>query len=80
MNFSIVEEELNNFKVKYQYLHPLIFHRSLEKARSVLDLFEILETVPKIPPFSWNEEKRCWFKEKDSLNLEKLKLMIIKNE
>lgn len=59
------EESLINFRKRYSHLHPLIFHRSLERASSLIDLFDILENIPSKFPIVWNEEKRSWVKETD---------------
>jgi hypothetical protein len=50
---------------RYSHLHPLVVQRSVERASSVGELFEILEGVPKKPPFAWDDEKRAWTKESD---------------
>lgn len=51
-------------KEKYKDVHPLVFHRSLEKATSASELFDILETLPKIP-FFWDDENKKWTKSLD---------------
>lgn len=50
---------------RYLGLHPLLFHRSCERAKSNGDLFDILETVPKSFPIVWSESDHCWKKTKD---------------
>lgn len=62
---QISEESLVNFRKRYSNLHPLIFHRSIERANSLMDLFDILENVPSKFPIAWDEEKRSWVKETD---------------
>ena len=47
------------FRQKYS-VHPLIFQRSLERAKSAGDLFDILETFPEQHPVIWNDEQRRW--------------------
>jgi hypothetical protein len=47
-------------KARYPHIHPLIFQRSLEKAKSNGDLFDILEGVPKQYPIVWDEKNHCW--------------------
>lgn len=45
---------------RYPDLHPLIFKRSVEKAQTDGELFDILETVPDEYPIVWCEESRRW--------------------
>lgn len=52
---DVVEGLRNHFGV-----HPLLFHRSLEKATSQGDLFDILDTIPKQYPLIWDDEKHQW--------------------
>jgi len=66
---------LGNFRAKYSHLHPLVFQRSLERASSSLDLFEILESVPAEPPYSWDESRRSWRRDEDLMSVEALKLL-----
>ena len=47
-------------KERYARLHPLIFKRSLEKAQSYGELFDILDTVPDQFPIVWSEADRRW--------------------
>jgi len=48
-------------KLKERYnLHPLIFHRSVERAKTDVELFDILESFPNKYPVVWNDKKRCW--------------------
>jgi hypothetical protein len=35
-------------KETYSQLHPLLFHRSLERSKTNGDLFDIIDTVPKV--------------------------------
>lgn len=51
---------LEGFRQRYKSIHPLIFWRSLEKAKTAGELFDILEGVPVRYPIVWSEEKRCW--------------------
>lgn len=50
----------DKFKERYKDIHPLIFARSIERAKTLGDLFDILETVPKNYPLIWNEEAHRW--------------------
>jgi hypothetical protein len=70
---EIDEEIASNFKKRYAHLHPLLVHRSVERAKSFVDLFEILEQVPKKYPVVWSEEKRSWVKEPDVMAKKQLK-------
>lgn len=50
---SIVE------KLKERYdVHPLIFHRAAERARTPGELFDILEDLPEKFPFVWDEDAK----------------------
>lgn len=59
-------------KEKYSQLHPLIVHRSVERAKTPGDLFDILDclwkdiqTAEKPYPVVWHEEQRRWVKTED---------------
>ena len=67
------EDCIDNFKKRYSHLHPLIFHRSIERAKNLMDLFEILEGVPSKCPIVWDESNRSWVKEPDIISQKKLK-------
>lgn len=58
---------------RYSHLHPLVLQRSLERAESISDLFGILESVPKKPPFAWDEQSRTWMKDPDLTAKKQLK-------
>lgn len=51
---------VDGMKVRYEHLHPLIFHRSVERAKSLGDLFDILEGCPKEYPLVWDDKTRQW--------------------
>lgn len=76
MSFAVGEKELLNFRSKYSAVHPLVFHRSLEKATSALDLFEILESIPSKAPFSWDDDAHSWVAVEDFMAVERLKSML----
>jgi len=76
MSFAVGDKELSNFRSKYSHVHPLVFHRSLEKATSALDFFEILESLPSGYPFSWNDETRSWVVDYDVMGAERLKSIL----
>ena len=78
MTFLMDEATLANFRARYSEVHPLVFQRSLEKASSALDLFEILQTVPSLPPFSWDDSKRSWSRDEDVMATGSMKSMLTK--
>ena len=51
---------VKKMKEKYNGVYPLIFSRSVERAKSPGELYDILETIPLEPPVIWNEFKRRW--------------------
>jgi hypothetical protein len=54
-------------KVRYAHLHPLIFQRSLERATSNGELFDILESFSGEYPVVWDESIRRWVRTEDLL-------------
>lgn len=60
---------------RYASIHLLVIKRSLDRAHDIHELFEILESVPKKPPFSWDENSRRWKKNMDILAKKKKKKM-----
>ena len=62
---SFDENAIEKLRERYPNLHPLIFHRSIERAKSMVELFDILETVPKNFPIVWCEKNNRWKEEKD---------------
>ena len=46
-------------KLKYSHIHPLILHRSIERARSNGDLFDILYGIPSFP-IVWSDSENGW--------------------
>lgn len=63
---------LCNFKAKYAHVHPLVFHRSVERAKSFLNLFEIMEALPKDCPFSWSDSVGMWVRDDDMMAFDSL--------
>lgn len=51
---------LDGFRSRYAHIHSLIFWRSIEKARTLGDLFDILEDVPASTPVVWSDEAHGW--------------------
>lgn len=45
---------------RYPDIHPLLFHRSVERARSNGDLFDILDSIPTKYPLIWCEKSFRW--------------------
>lgn len=52
---------------RYSHLHPLIFHRTIEKAATNVELFDILEGYPKEYPVIWDGYKKRWVHTKNLL-------------
>lgn len=80
MTFQADDATIANFRARYAGIHPLVFQRSLEKALSAIDLFEILQSVPASPPFSWDESKRSWVPDHDITAVEAMKSMLKKKK
>ena len=59
------ERVVEGLRKRYSGLHPLIFHRSVEHSKSASELFDVLESMPKRFPISWDEESRSWKRIKD---------------
>ena len=53
---------VEKLRERHRDLHPLIFHRSLEHAKTEVELFDILDTIPKKYPIAWSEDNFCWLK------------------
>lgn len=56
---------LLKLRERYDKLDPLLFHRSVERAKTPGDLFDILDTVPEKFPLIWCEESRRWITTED---------------
>lgn len=54
------EKALQGLRNRYKDIHPLIFHRSMEKSKSIGELFDIMEAIPEDYPIVWNEQERKW--------------------
>lgn len=59
-------ETIKKLEEKYK-IHPLIFQRSIEKAKDEFELFDILDTIPESFPLMWENEKRIWVTVSDFL-------------
>jgi hypothetical protein len=77
---KLCKEVLEGFKKSYLNVHPLVMQRSIERATSASDLFEILESIPKNPPFSWSEEKHSWTKDPDVAAKSQMKKIMSKGD
>lgn len=53
-------DNIENLKKRYQHIHPLIFHRSVERAETLGELFDILEEIPESMPIVWSHDRRRW--------------------
>lgn len=51
-----INEVPEGLKKRYN-IHPLIFLRSVERAKDVMHLFDILESIPKKYPIEWKEDR-----------------------
>jgi len=58
----IDEEVIKGLRVRYKNIHPLIFHRSIEKSKTAVELFDILDTFPEEGPVVWSNKEKCWKK------------------
>lgn len=56
---NITEDVVLGLRQRYENLHPLLFLRSVEKAKDVSELFDILETIPPLPVV-WSADQRRW--------------------
>ena len=56
---------IDGLKNKFSNIHPLIFHRSQERAKTPGELFDILDTIPVEYPLIWNEDTKRWMTTKD---------------
>lgn len=75
----ISEDLLDSFRNKYKNVHPLVFHRSVEKAKDANNLFDILEDIPETP-FFWDDGIKKWVNNYDFICLDKAKDLIKKEE
>jgi len=70
INSEIVEK----LRDRHRHVHPLIFHRSCERANSDVDLFDILENLPSKRPIYWSEDEHRWVHTQDLLLAKNFKL------
>jgi hypothetical protein len=53
-------EVIEGLKERYKDVHPLMFQRSQELARTPGELFDILDSIPRKFPIIWNDAERRW--------------------
>ena len=53
------EEDVDKLKDKF-IVHPLIFQRSVEHAKNMGELFDILDFMPKEQPIIWDDKEHRW--------------------
>jgi hypothetical protein len=61
----MLTEELKDSLDKRYALHPLIFSRSVGRAKNNADLFDILDSFPQKFPVVWSEEEFKWITTSD---------------
>lgn len=54
---TITGDIIVGLKQRHADLHPIVFLRSVERAKDVFELFDILETTP-LYPYRWDESTR----------------------
>lgn len=67
-----MDEVERSLRKRYSHIHPLIYQRSKEKARTNGELFDILDTVPDSMPVVWDEQERRWVVTEDLLQRDNL--------
>lgn len=65
---------VHKLRERYKKVHPLIFQRSLDRAKDDSDLFDILDTIPSEYPIVWNNQERRWVTSDDIFQKEELEL------
>ena len=61
----MADDLIKALKEKFKNIHPLIFHRSLERAKTNGELFDILDTFHNEYPAVWSEDLKRWVITKD---------------
>ena len=54
------EEVVQKLQKRYDHIHPLIFHRTVERAKTQVELFDLLEGFVNQYPLLWNNELHNW--------------------
>ena len=66
------DEATQKLKDRYPHIHPLIFHRTVEKARNSVELFDILEGFTNQYPLIWDNDLYNWVITDDPLQKRRL--------
>jgi hypothetical protein len=56
---------MDGLRRRYSHLHPLILQRTIERAESAGEVFDILEAMPLAYPVVWDSETRRWVEPPD---------------
>lgn len=56
---------VSKLRERHPEIHPIIFHRSVERAKSDGDLFDILDSFPQKYPIVWCESTHRWIHTND---------------
>lgn len=51
---------MDGFRRRYLGMHPLIFQRTIERATSAGEAFDIFEGIPSTFPITWDDHVRKW--------------------
>lgn len=57
---SDLSDVQNALRERYGHIHPLLFFRSLERAETDGELFDLLHDMPNEFPLIWNEQDKKW--------------------
>lgn len=55
-----MEEIQEALRKRYPSVHPLLFHRCIERAKSNGELFDMLESLPQGYPIVWDDTAKMW--------------------
>lgn len=57
----MIDESIKQkLRERYRHVHPVVFHRSCEYAKTAGDLFDILEGIPQTYPIVWSDRLHQW--------------------
>ena len=65
----IIEDVQESLIERYSHVPQLIFERTVEKAKTNGELFDLLESFPDSYPVVWCENKRKWVHTSDLLQI-----------
>lgn len=68
---GITSDLLIALRQRYSGVYPLIFLRSVERASTPGEAFDILESIPQEYPIVWDDNIRRWVTTKDMLQSRK---------